>query len=713
MYLLPKPKLTLREQVNLDPKSYTFKQFAKQQLAKTAHRYFAADFECTTQEPYTVYMVTIEDIHTHEQWFYNSIDEFLMFCDEHPNCTIYFHNGENYDYEFIFNRILHGTDWSLHQSRGYSIKKKFNEFEVTAKGTKLKTKKGVPVYLQANIRLRDTTNIFTTSLKELGDSIGMDKGLGFIETPLVAYIYDDNTWCKQTKDFELIEQTSDFDEFAIKRGWWLYAMQDTHILAEVIRYYDVIKHAEENKHTIAKIAYEELLKTDDVYNNHVKNLKETIKENDDFALELEYLNKFAKMAYRGGMAWTNSMFAKLNENKEWYMPLIENVKGFHIDYNSMYSSIYMNSDKYPLPTNIPSNKETDLYIIEYKNLKATCPTNVFPLIKNRTEDINGNPMKTPSSRYYLHKVNEKNIVLTSVEDEYMHKYYNNITYESCNIIYYDRHYKLEKALRTFGNKWYNEKVEAKRVHDKARTLYSKMMLNSVYGYLGFFNKIVDTYQYVLDENGVVDKQIQASDRQTGAESKKAVLGLPHAEVPAAAFITAYGRVKLAEDINKIGVQNVVCIDTDSLFVIGKTLEELKELVEIDPYKLGALDKEHEFSKIISLKPKTWCINYDYKLHRDVNKNYWNIGYNFYAISDLKPQTYALSYNYDYKANAQATAGFNYKFKDIRNFYTGSIIFVTQKERGVGGVGIVEKEKELGIIEEDIVDDYNKSVQDDY
>ncbi|HDF4459013.1 TPA: hypothetical protein PEI33_002791 [Staphylococcus aureus] len=694
MLYLPKPKLTLREQVKLDTNSYAFKEFAKDQLDRRQKRYFAADFECTTQEPYRVYMVTIEDIYTHEQWFYETIDEFLMFCEMHPNSVFYFHNGENYDLQFIISRVLQDDNkWTFHQSRGYSIKKVLNEFEVSAKGTKFKTKKGTPLRLQANIQFRDTTNIFSTSLEELGDSIGIAKGYGYITTPTVAYIYSDNTWCNQNEDYELIEQTSDFDEFALKSGWWAYAMQDTHILAEVIRYYNVLGYAEENKHTIAKIAYGELLKTDDVYNNYVENLKRSVKDNEDFANEMEYLNKFAKQAYRGGLAWTNSALAKRKDDGMWEMPLFENVLGYHIDYNSMYPAIYMQSDKYPLPTNLPSNKVTDLYIIEYTNLRAKCRSDKFPLIKNRTEDIDGKAMKTLSSRYYMHTVKEKNIVLTSVEDEYMHKYYSDIKFDSFNVIYYDRHYKLEHALRQFGEKWYNEKVESKKVENKARTLYSKMMLNSVYGYLGFFNKIVDTYEYILDETGKLDKRIKDSDSKTGAKSKKAVLGLPHAEVPAAAFITAYGRVKLAEDINKIGINNVVCIDTDSLFVINVEYDKLKELVDIDPYKLGALDCEHEFSKIISLKPKTWCISDDLEQAREY------------------PDKYAKAN--PYKPIAQATAGSNYQFKDIRSFYTGNKIYVTQKERGIGGVGIVPRPKKLGIIERDTVDDYNQSILDSY
>ena len=55
MMYLPKPKLTLNEQYQLNTKSKAFKEFAHQQTTKMQHHYFAADFECTTTQPYTVY----------------------------------------------------------------------------------------------------------------------------------------------------------------------------------------------------------------------------------------------------------------------------------------------------------------------------------------------------------------------------------------------------------------------------------------------------------------------------------------------------------------------------------------------------------------------------------------------------------------------------------------------------------------------------------
>lgn len=663
MMYLPKPKLTLNEQYQLNTKSKAFKDFAHQQLTKMQHHYFAADFECTTTQPYTVYMVTIEDIHTHEQWFYHSIDEFLAFCERYPNSTFYFHNGENYDFEFIINRVLQDDNWEFHYSREMAIKRRLPEFELTTKGTDIKNRQSKdkqPKLLQAHIRLKDTTNIFTTSLSQLGKTIGYDKGLGEIDTPLVARIFEDNSWVEQGQDNTgfVYHQYSDYRVDFLKFGWWLYAMQDTHILAEVIRYYDIIEHSEENENTAAKISYNAMLKQTPVYKNKVKMMQQRMQIN-DLKDRMTVLNKYAKRAYKGGIAWANPAYTD---------QLLTNVEGYHLDYNSMYPSIYMDNKSYPLPENRPSYDESDLYIIHYTNLKARCPLNKFPLLKERTQDMDNNELNHHNSKYYLHTF-EGDITITSVEDEYLHKHYQDISYDNVSITYYQRNEELEQALVNHGKIWYEEKVEGSRTKDEGRKMYAKMQLNTVYGYLGFFNKLVDLYDYTI-ENGETIKTKRDNDRE-----QHAVLGLPHAEVPAASFITAYGRVKLAEDINKIGVRNVICCDTDSLFVINVDWNKLNSLVEIDSDKLGALDCEHTFTQIRAIKAKTWCIAND-----------------------------------DYQATAQATAGSNYKFKDIRNFKYGQQFLSTVKVRGKGGIGIKEMVKELGEPDITIQQDYEEQIR---
>ncbi|NMK88429.1 hypothetical protein, partial [Staphylococcus capitis] len=207
-----------------------------------------------------------------------------------------------------------------------------------------------------------------------------------------------------------------------------------------------------------------------------------------------------------------------------------------------------------------------------------------------------------------------NISLTTPENEYLFENYKNITYDKVEVEYYEEHHHLEQAMTKHGNKWYAIKQNPENLAQKA---YAKLMLNTCYGYLGFFESPISTYEY-KSVNGVTVKE----------KAKDGITGINFAEVPAASFITAYGRCKLANDINKVGAQNVVCCDTDSLFVINYDFYELNKLLPIST-QLGDLKLEHEFEQIKALKAKTWCI---------ADENGSVIG--------------------------QATAGSNYKFKHI-------------------------------------------------
>ncbi|NMK98589.1 hypothetical protein, partial [Staphylococcus capitis] len=227
-----------------------------------------------------------------------------------------------------------------------------------------------------------------------------------------------------------------------------------------------------------------------------------------------------------------------------------------------------------------------------------------------------------NNSHYLNHFNG-NISLTTPENEYLFENYKNITYDKVEVEYYEEHHHLEQAMTKHGNKWYAIKQNPENLAQKA---YAKLMLNTCYGYLGFFESPISTYEY-KSVNGVTVKE----------KAKDGITGINFAEVPAASFITAYGRCKLANDINKVGAQNVVCCDTDSLFVINYDFDELNKLLPIST-QLGDLKLEHEFEQIKALKAKTWCI---------ADENGSVIG--------------------------QATAGSNYKFKHISSFNEGETI----------------------------------------
>lgn len=86
-------------------------------------------------------------------------------------------------------------------------------------------------------------------------------------------------------------------------------------------------------------------------------------------------------------------------------------------------------------------------------------------------------------------------------------------------------------------------------------------------------------------------------------------------IPVAAFITAYGRDRTIRTsqtikdytIKKYGEDRYYYSDTDSIHasLTDEDLEELKDVIKIDDYKLGYWAKEAEFDRAIYIRQKCY------------------------------------------------------------------------------------------------------------
>ena len=122
------------------------------------------------------------------------------------------------------------------------------------------------------------------------------------------------------------------------------------------------------------------------------------------------------------------------------------------------------------------------------------------------------------------------------------------------------------------------------------------MLNSPYGKLGQYAREYPSHSFQLVDGKYVE-EIEAMT--TG--------GNAGAELAAASFITAYGRVYLARTINKIGLDNFLYCDTDSVHIKGhwSDQEMLERGVEVDDHKLGAWKLESQWDRAKFIKCKTY------------------------------------------------------------------------------------------------------------
>lgn len=76
-------------------------------------------------------------------------------------------------------------------------------------------------------------------------------------------------------------------------------------------------------------------------------------------------------------------------------------------------------------------------------------------------------------------------------------------------------------------------------------------------------------------------------------------------LPVGIFITSYARVFLLESINKIGMENFVYCDTDSIHFKG----DIPDNLEMDDYEMGKWKVENHFKRAYYIRAKRYCGEY--------------------------------------------------------------------------------------------------------
>ena len=235
------------------------------------------------------------------------------------------------------------------------------------------------------------------------------------------------------------------------------------------------------------------------------------------------------------------------------------------------------------------------------------------------------------------------LTLTNIDLELFFENYNvtDITYDS------GWKFKGIKGLFTeYIDYWSNKKIEAKKDKNFAMYRISKLMLNSLYGKFGLNPKIRGKFPFL--ENDVVHYGFYSE------ETRDPIY------IPVATFITSYARRKTITTsqkirdytISKYGKDLYIYSDTDSIHVELKDGEELKDIIDIDDYKLGAWKLESQFKKGRFIRQKCY-IEQDYNesinvtvaglpkaLGELINFENFNIGFTTENIeTDKKKLTY--------------------------------------------------------------------------
>lgn len=152
-------------------------------------------------------------------------------------------------------------------------------------------------------------------------------------------------------------------------------------------------------------------------------------------------------------------------------------------------------------------------------------------------------------------------------------------------------YKKGYPFKKFALDFYNNKQEMKKLGNEAMEKFYKLILNSSYGKTGereiseinrscdknFIGKIIEIIggkEYHFNCLGGLMKASKFLD----SDSKNAF-------TPIAAFITSYARSYLHESMQKLGYENILYCDTDSIFTT-LSQKEIDKKLKIDKLKLG-------------------------------------------------------------------------------------------------------------------------------
>lgn len=356
-----------------------------------------------------------------------------------------------------------------------------------------------------------------------------------------------------------------------------------------------IKQIEEVKEQIKNASREEKPRLRNAL-NHKLNVKRIVET-----------NKIAKRSYKGGI----SLAGPYHMNA-----MLKDIQGYEIDVNSLYPSIYGNimfrqyhqGRDYALPQQqfdqciqYPSKRQITtwshkLALFEL-DVTASVEKDWLPLIKPRTDDEYNSSMSIikvygdPREQYWP-RINLNKIVLTAPEMDYLLNHYK-ITYLKVHRIWtFQRDTELEEAGFKHVQKFSKLKQYSKGDNDKgikfpALRNWSKLELNSAYGKLGNFDKTYD--RKIVTESGV---EIKIGENPGGNKL---------AHVAAASYITAYGRVYMAEMIHRAGYENFLYCDTDSMYLIGEPSKEMKQWINDTKIGYWALEKHFTKGKFIKSK----------------------------------------------------------------------------------------------------------------
>ena len=525
-------------------------------------RKFTADFETNVDEnDCRVWAYAICEVDDPSNFMYgNNIDDFINWCaNKKENYLIWFHNLK-YDGEYIISYLLHN---------GYECikdKKDRHDKSFTCLISDMGQWYSIEIFFDTKnkkhinkVTIYDSLKILNFSVEQIAKDFNLP-----IQKLEINY--------KEKRDIghELTEQEIN------------YIRNDVEIMARALA---IMFQEDLTKMTIGSDALSNYKKINKNFNKYFPTLPFEI-------------DKDIRRSYKGGFTYLNDIYKGA-----------ETGAGIVFDKNSMYPAKMM-YEKMPFgdPIFFDGKYEEDmLYPLYVQTLSC-----IFELKDGMlpTIQIKNNLSFIPNEYVKSSDGDIVTLTLTNIDLEMFLEHYN--VYE----LEYHSGWKFRaiKGLFTeYIDYWTDKKIQAKKDNNGAMYRISKLMLNSLYGKYGL-NPIVRSKFPYLDDDGVVKYGMYESEIRDSIY------------LPIATFITSYARRDIIESSQKIrdysmkkyGKDLYVYSDTDSIHCLldeEKDIEDLKQILEIDDYKLGAWKLESKFKKGKYLRQKCYIeLDYNEKLN---------------------------------------------------------------------------------------------------
>ena len=549
---------------------------------------YTADFETTTDiNDCRVWAWGIFEIGSKDNFIYgNTIEGFIDWCQKADNPVLYFHNLK-FDSEFIFQYLLQNNYECIKDKKD----KKDHSFTCL---------------------ISDTGQFYTLEIYFKVKGKNISKVLIYDSMKLLNFSVEEIA-----KSFHLEVQKQELDYNAHR--------EVGHILTD-----DEIKYLRCDVEIMAQalnITFKEGLTKMTIGSNALNIYKNFNRNFEKYFPKLDYeIDSDIRKSYKGGFTYLNPKY----ENKT--------VEGGNVyDVNSLYPSV-MHNEELPIgqPKYFEGKYEYDpLYPLYVQQLACS-----FKIKEGKIPTIQIKKSLFFLPNQYIESSDDRieTLMLTSVDLEIFFEHY-----DVENLIF-GGGWKFKSMSGLFSEyiDFYTQlKIQSKKEGNRPRYLLSKLMLNSLYGKFGLNPNVQGKYPVL--ENGEIHYKLYPKEVRDSIY------------LPVATFITSYARRKTITTSQKIrdyslktyGEDYYIYSDTDSIHTRGLPAEELKDIIDIDPFRLGAWDNEASFSKGRYLRQKCYIEDINGKgvvvtvagLPKKLGNviNFDNFDYNFVTSGKLVPK----------------------------------------------------------------------------